>query len=253
MTEPRTPNDRCYIHEFIDIRGAHRADYMHHMAANWSPMAQEDREQQCFGVWAAVGTTGHWPQVVNIWEEPGLDGLARSLTGENVGKGLQDPKLERWWQEAAEFRRGGFDRVLLPAPWSPTIDQSLAAGVRAEVCAHEIIRVAPGAATAALDLVRDRAIGAYERFGWILAGAWWTTMRDEDEIVVLWALPEGYQAWAAGEAAQTTDPAILAWRRDMRDLATDWQRILLAAAPLCPWRTGRQPHRDDRVDWEDPT
>ena len=32
-------NDRAYIHEFIDIRGAHRANYMHHMAANWSPMA----------------------------------------------------------------------------------------------------------------------------------------------------------------------------------------------------------------------
>ena len=43
-------NDRAYIHEFIDIRGAHRANYMHHMAANWSPMAQEDREQSCFGI-----------------------------------------------------------------------------------------------------------------------------------------------------------------------------------------------------------
>ncbi|HAB57867.1 MAG TPA: NIPSNAP family containing protein, partial [Acidimicrobiaceae bacterium] len=97
-------NDRAYIHEFIDIRGAHRANYMHHMAANWSPMAQEDREQSCFGIWAVVGTTGPWPQVCNIWEEPGLAGLARSLTGENVGQGLQDPKLERWWKEAAEFR-----------------------------------------------------------------------------------------------------------------------------------------------------
>ena len=118
-------NDRAYIHEFIDIRGAHRANYMHHMAANWSPMAQEDRGQSCFGIWAVVGTTGPWPQVCNIWEEPGLDGLARSLTGENVGQGLQDPKLERWWKEAAEFRRGGFDRVLLPAPWSPTLEDSL--------------------------------------------------------------------------------------------------------------------------------
>ena len=33
-------NDKVYIHEFIDIRGHHRADYMHHMLANWSPLAQ---------------------------------------------------------------------------------------------------------------------------------------------------------------------------------------------------------------------
>ena len=78
-------------------------------------------------------------------------------------------------------------------------------------------------------------------------------MRDEDEIVLLWALPEGYAAWAGGEHAQVSDPAVLSWRAEMRALATDWHRILLAAAPLCPWRTGRQPHRDDRTDWQDPS
>lgn len=252
MNPPEAGNDRAYIHEFIDIRGANRANYMHDMAANWSPMAQQDRNQLCFGIWAVVGTTGRWPQVCNIWEEPGLDGLARSLTGENVGEGLQDPKLERWWQEAAEFRRGGLDRVLLPAPWSPTIEESLTSGLRAEVCTHELIKVAPGTAPQALEVVRSHAIAAYEPLGWRLAGAWWTTMRDEDEIVVLWALPDSYQAWAAGEVAQTANREVLAWRGEMRRLATDWQRILLAAAPLCPWRTGRQPARDDRVDWKDP-
>jgi hypothetical protein len=29
------------------------------------------------------------------------------------------------------------------------------------------------------------------------------------------------------------------------------ERILLAAAPLCPFRTGRQPSRADRTDWVD--
>ena len=101
--------------------------------------------------------------------------------------------------------------------------------------------------------MRSHAIEAYEPHGWTLAGAWWTTMRDEDEIVLLWALPEGYAAWAAGEHAQVSDPAVLSWRAEMRALATDWHRILLAAAPLCPWRTGRQPHRDDRTDWQDPS
>ena len=32
----RTVNDKVYIHEFIDIIGHNRANYMHHMTANWS-------------------------------------------------------------------------------------------------------------------------------------------------------------------------------------------------------------------------
>jgi hypothetical protein len=243
-------NDRAYIHEFIDIRGAHRGDYMHHMTANWSPNAQEDRDQLCFGVWAVLGSTGAWPQVCNIWEEPGLDGLARSFAGETVGNALQDPKLAKWWDRAADFRRGGFDRILRPAPWMPTVTSSLDAGVSAEVFAHEILRVRPGSAPELLEVARERAVAAYDVYGWRLVGAWTTALRDDDEALLLWALPD-WQAWAAAEAAQRDDDDIVKWRAAARPSVTDWQRILLAAAPLCPFRTGRQPHRDDRVDWEE--
>src|SRR5581483_12380706 len=109
-------NDKVYIHEFIDIVGHNRANYMHHMTANWSPLAQEQRDQKCFGVWAVLGSTGPWPQTVNLWEEQGWDGLAASFAREAVGKGAQDPALEKWWARAAEFRRGGFDRLMVPAP-----------------------------------------------------------------------------------------------------------------------------------------
>ena len=43
-------NDKLYIHEFIDIIGHNRARYMHHMTANWCPVAREERNQLCFGV-----------------------------------------------------------------------------------------------------------------------------------------------------------------------------------------------------------
>src|SRR5665213_4375226 len=69
-------NEKVYIHEFIDIIGHNRGRYMYHMTANWSPAGQEDRHQLCYGVWGVVGSTGRWPQVVNIWEEDGFDGLA---------------------------------------------------------------------------------------------------------------------------------------------------------------------------------
>ena len=33
-------------------------------------------------MWGVVGSTGSWPQVVNIWEEDGWDGLGRSFRNE---------------------------------------------------------------------------------------------------------------------------------------------------------------------------
>ncbi|MEZ5166842.1 MAG: hypothetical protein R2695_10245 [Acidimicrobiales bacterium] len=240
----------AYIHEFIDIRGVHRADYMHHMTANWSPNAQEDRGQDCFGVWGVLGSTGAWPQVCNIWEEPDLDGLARSFAAEAVGPALQDPKLEKWWKKASEFRRGGFDRILLPAPWMPTVAESLAAGVRAETFAHEVLRCRPGSARDVLERARERAAVAYEPYGWQLVGAWITAMRDEDEAILLWAIAD-WAAWARGEAAQGNDDAIVEWRNAARTDVVDWHRLLLVAAPLCPFRTGRQPERGDRIDWQE--
>jgi hypothetical protein len=89
-------NTKVYTHEFIDIIGANRANYMHHMTANWCPMARDDRGQLCYGVWGVVGTTDHWPRVVNMWEEDGFDGLATAL-GHGLGRpSLQDEKLEAW-------------------------------------------------------------------------------------------------------------------------------------------------------------
>ena len=51
-------NDKVYIHEYIDIIGHNRGRYMYHMTANWSPTAQEERHQLCYGVWGVVGSTG---------------------------------------------------------------------------------------------------------------------------------------------------------------------------------------------------
>jgi hypothetical protein len=242
-------NDKVYIHEFIDIIGHNRATYMHHMTANWSPEGQEQRGQLCYGVWAVLGSTGRWPEVVNIWEHDGWDGLAASFEVETVGRGAQDPTLEKWWAAAAEYRRGGVDRILEPAPWTRSIQELCAAGVTGQCYAHELIGVRPGTAPDFLDLVRDRSLTLAARYGWELAGAWRTAMANDDECIVLWAVPT-WGDWAAYERAHRHDDQLRAWRRDAGQLARSWQRILLVDSPLSPFRTGRQPSRDDRTDWE---
>lgn len=225
---------------------------MHHMTANWSPNAQEDRGQLCFGVFAVLGSTGRWPQVVNIWEHDGWDGLADSFAVETVGRGAQDPKLEKWWAKAAEFRRGGLDRILEPAPWTAPITALCEGGVVGSACyAHEFVQLRPGAATAFLERVRDGLAPIAGRHGWTLAGAWRTAMVNEDEVLLLWAVPT-WRAWAAFEAAHSTDGDLRSWRATAaREAVVRWQRIVLVDAPLSPLRTGRQPARSDRTDWEE--
>ena len=51
-------NDRVYIHEFVDIIGHNRANYLHHMTATWGPVGRRERNQRCFGVWSVLGSTG---------------------------------------------------------------------------------------------------------------------------------------------------------------------------------------------------
>jgi hypothetical protein len=241
-------NDRIYIHEFIDIIGHHRAAYMHHMTANWSPTAQVERRQLCYGVWAVLGSTGRWPEVVNIWEHDGWAGLAGSFGVEAVGRGAQDPTLERWWAKAAEFRRGGVDRILEPAPWTRPIEELCAAGVRGECYAHELITLAPGTQAEFLNEVRDTAAGIAAEFGWELAGAWRTAMANDDEAIVLWAIPT-WADWARFEQAAQPGSPYVRWQRSIDGFVRSWQRILLVDAPLSPFRTGRQPAVSDQTAW----
>ena len=238
-------NDKVYIHELIDIIGHNRANYMHHMTANWSPIAQQSRHQLCYGVWGTVGTTGRWPEVVNLWEEDGFSGLAESFRHEFDHPTLQDPALAAWWGHAASFRRGGVDRVLVPAPWTRTIEELCADGVRGETYAHEIIRVRPGSAWGFLDVVRSEGAPVLEEFGWELAGAWATAMCSDREVLLLWSIRD-WEAWADYEQAQRSHPAVIEWRSRLLAETLDWDRFLLVDAPLCPFRTGRQPREEDR-------
>lgn len=243
-------NQKVYIHEFIDVIGQNRARYMHHMTANWSPIAQLERNQKCFGVWGTVGSTGRWPEVVNLWEEDGWSGLARNFAHETKHPGMQDPSLAAWWKVAAALRRGGVDQILLPAPWSPTIDELCRAGVRGDFYVHEVVKVAPGRDVAFLEDVRERAMTAHEALGLRLVGAFRQAMAHDAKCLLLWAVPT-HREWAAFEEAVQGDGELGRWRRHARDRTLDWERILLVDAATAPLRLGRQPQESDRRPLEE--
>jgi hypothetical protein len=237
-------NDKVYIHEFVDIIGHNRAKYMHHMTANWVPTAIAERNMQCFGVWGTVGSTGRWPEVVNMWELEGWDGLADNFAHELRGSGLQDPALVEWWAAAASLRRGGLDRILVPMPWSPTIDELIGSGVRGDVYAHELVRMPVGTVGRFLEAVEEVGRDALAALDAELVGAFRVAMRNDTEAVAIWALP-GWSRWALYEQAWD-GAALAAYKTRLVALGADIERTLLVDAPLAPLRIGRQPTADDR-------
>src|SRR5688572_11673590 len=172
-------NEKLYIHEYIDIVGQNRSKYMYHMTANFSPMAQEDRDQLCYGVWGVLGSTGRWPEVVNIWELDGLDGAAAYFRHEVGGSTMQDPRMARWWAAAAPLRSGGNDRLMVPSATTRTITEVCADGVRGELYVHDRLQIRPGHAQEYLELLEGEAVELHARYGYELAGAWRTIMCDD--------------------------------------------------------------------------
>jgi hypothetical protein len=241
-------NQKVYIHELIDIIGHNRARYMHHMTANWVPVAIEERNQLCFGVWGTVGSTGRWPEVVNLWELDGWDGLVGNFSHEIVGGALQDPALAEWWATASTLRRGGIDRIVVPEPWTSPIGELIDAGVQGEVYAHELIKVPPGRAPELLERFAAEGVPAIEDLGLGLqvVGAFRTAMVNDNEAIIIWAIPT-WDAWASFEQAWLAPTGALAtWRKTTLAIGADWQRSLLVDAELAPLRIRRQPDVGDR-------
>lgn len=241
---------KVYIHELVDVTGHERARYMHHMTANWCPVAREERNQLCLGVWATVGSTGDWPQVVNMWELDGWDGLAANFAHEAGSGRDQDPSLAEWWSIAASMRRGGHDRIVVATDWTSGVEELCADGVRGEVYAHELFAVPPGGSGDLLDAVGSVGRSAVESLGLRLVGAYEVAMADRSEAVLIWAIPD-WPAWAEYERAWEHGAALADWNAALVGMGARWRRQLMVDAPLSPLRIGRQPAESDRLSLDD--
>jgi hypothetical protein len=235
---------KVYIHELIDIIGHNRAKYMHHMTANWVPVANRERNMLCYGVWGTVGSTGAWPQTVNMWELTGWDGLAANFEHELSHPTQQDPALAEWWAQAAQLRRGGVDRILVPDEHTRSIEELTAAGVGGVGYAHELVTLPAGCSGDYLSALRDVGQPAVEAFGLELVGAFAVAMCDDTECIVIWGFRD-WQTWGRFEAAEHDD-RLAAWRARQRTMDATKRRILMVDAPLSPMRIGRQPEESDR-------
>ena len=243
---PALANTCIYLHEIIHIVGAGSEGYKQHTGAGWASRRREGRSH-LVGIWQQSGSTGDWPRVVNLWEMDGWDHWADLLELQYAG-GAQPAALGRWWKAGLRFRSGGFDRILEPAPFSPTRQELIDGNVRGLACIQEIATVVAGTAEQYLEAVASRWVPAAARRGLVLAGAYRTAMRDT-EAVLLWSLPT-LRDYTRHLQDFRTAPETRAWSEAARAWRTDYRETLLVLSRWCAthpeWREAPPPRAGRR-------
>jgi hypothetical protein len=236
-------NPCLYLHETIDILGAGSEAYKAHTGKLGTN--RTDGGAPLVGTWQQSGSTGSWPTVINLWEMQGWDHWADILARQYTRTSGQEPKLKRWWAEATKYRSGGFDRILEPAPFSPTRQQLVDQGVRGQVVVQEIATVKPGRAEKYLDAVASRWRSIAKEKGLTMIGAYRTAMRDT-EAVLLWSVPD-VATYTMHLADVGRDRVVRRWMEYAHTWRVDYRETLLIPSPWCvthpDWKVGPAPRR----------
>jgi len=219
-----------FLHEVIDIVGRGGRAYMEHTVA-FDAGAAAGGGLALLGTWEVVGTTGRWPQVVNVWELDGWDGWARLGHRTNVDKAA-NAVLAAWWDEAYARRTGGFDRVLRGVPGCPSRASLAADAVSGSWFVHELSEVRPGAGPDYLAATLAERVPAMAERGIALVGLYDSVFVDT-EVCTIWATDIA----AHTDLVRDGDP----WPATARRWCTRWREELMTPGPGSPLATPEDP------------
>ncbi len=174
-----------YLYEVIDIVGQGQYEYMEHL---WKDPVQDmpemDKLQGSFYVCAFGG--GRWPQVINIWDvgAEGWTGWAKNVDRLNLKR--RRAFYGEWWDKAAQWRTGGFDRLCAGVPGSPNTEDLRARGVKGTLFVNEILQVRAGSALEFLDHVAEERVPMMRDYGHEPTGIY-EVVENPHEVVMVWA------------------------------------------------------------------
>lgn len=218
-----------YLHEYIDIVGEGAMPYMEHTVERGAGDASGGT-LELVGTWYTMGSTGRWPQVVNLWEcVDAWEGWRRLMERTNLRR-TRTPELEAWWRRALELRTSGFDRLLAGAPGCPSLAELRANEVHAPVFVHELSRCRPGAALDYLGAVREQWQPVLAEYGHTVVGLYEVLLTDR-EVLTIWATDPASHCRLHEAGVEGTDDRITRWRANARDLLTDWREELMTPHP----------------------
>ena len=174
-----------FVHETIDIVGQGQYDYME--MVNREPAQHMPDMTSLQGTFYVLGFGGgRWPQVINIWDcgEDGWDGWGRNLDRLNLKR--RKAFYGDWWDEAAQWRTGGFDRVCAGVPESPTTKQIKENGIKGTLFVNEVLSVQSGTQIEYLNLVVNERTEFMSDHGIVPTGLW-EVINNNHEVVMVWA------------------------------------------------------------------
>lgn len=209
-----------YVHEVVDIVGQGQYEYMEHL---WKDpvlaMPEMFNLQGSFYVCAVGG--GRWPQVINIWDcgTRGWDGWSSNVDRLNLKR--RTAFYGDWWDKAAAWRTGGFDRLCGGVPGSPTTAEIAERGIRGTIFLHEILEVDPSRRLEFLSLVAHRRVPLMADHGHQATGLY-EVLSNSHEVVMVWATSVAAQTdlRASRDAALGLDDTAAADER-----LVEWERV----------------------------
>jgi hypothetical protein len=229
-------NRGLFLHETIDIIGQGQYDYMEHVRKEpVQRMPSMMTLQGTFFVCAVGG--GRWPQVVNIWDlgPDGWEGWARNVDRLNLKR--RSAFYGDWWDAAAQWRTGGFDRLCGAVPASPTTADLAAAGIRASLFVNEVHTVRPGCALEYLAAVVAERVPLMREHGHEPVGLY-EVLGSLTEVVMVWATSVADQARlrAARDASHglgvaSGDPRLAEWERRSAEFVTGGTAEVMTPLP----------------------
>jgi hypothetical protein len=226
-----------YLHEIIDIIGTGQEAYLD-MVAERAQRSTGEGISRLIGTWKVIGSTNRWPRVVNLWEMDGWPHWAEVLERQHFPE-KTDATLAPWWAQATQWRSGGFDRILEPAPYSPTLSQLRARGFKSWVCLHTIVRVRPGTLAEYLAAVGEVLRPLLEARGLTLMGAYSAPMRS-DEVVILWAAPD-FRLLCALYESRSSNPSLREWAALVAQLRRKFDTMWLVPSTHCFFHPHHRP------------
>ena len=228
-TIPAVPDRNVYLHEVVDIVGEGAMPYMA-LTAERGASDASGGTLALVGTWYTMGSTGRWPQVVNLWEcVEAWEGWRRLMERTNLRR-TQNPDLESWWRTALDVRTGGVDRLLAGAPGCPSLADLRGAGIHAPVFVHELSRCRAGAALDYLAAVREDWQPVLADYGHRVIGLYEVLLTDR-EVVTVWATDPVSHGALQRATVEHTDERIPRWRIRAREFLTTWREELMTPHP----------------------
>lgn len=225
-----------YLHEVVDIVGQGQYDYMAHAGKEpTNVMPDMLTLQGTFFVCAMGG--GRWPQVINIWDvgAAGWDGWAANVDRLNLKR--RHAFYGDWWDEASQWRSGGFDRLCGGVPGSPTTAEIAERGVKGTLFVHQLLTVRPGHALDHLEAVVAEQVPVWRDHGHEPTGIY-EVLGNQHEVVVVWATSIEAQTElrrsrdaARGLCDGDGDDRLVAWERTAAERVTGGDTHLMTPMP----------------------